>query len=176
MLARFCLSQSQATTISALDQGLGSRIVYDCASLCVENASKIVDLVYENNKSNGITGVIQWWYRLFYLHIAGTIFIAAMLRSDLFKPAVSQSWSRMMSILRAHEHLSPYVQQSVATFETLAFKISESLNQGSGQPTTLDGSSNTYFQDIFQDMGFDHDNFLFGKEDMAWLSNIDSSQ
>ncbi len=99
------------------------------------------------------------------------------MRDDLFNPMVAQSWSKALSTLRAHEHLSPFVQQCVANFEALSSKISEThYSNGAPQPSVPDRSSSTYFQDVFQDIGFDPDNFLFGKEDMAWLSNFESIQ
>jgi hypothetical protein len=111
MLARLCLSQSQLAVTSSLDQGLGDRILQDCASICVDTAQKMVALIYEHHQAEVSIGVIPWWHRMLYLHVAGTILIAAMLRADLYTPMVSQSWTKLMSALRAHEHLSPFVQQ-----------------------------------------------------------------
>ena len=84
-----------------------------------------------------------------------------------------------MSALRAHEHLSPFVQQCVATFHTLSCKITESQHLGTRGGQSLageGGAANMNFQDIFQDMGFDSDNLLFGREDMSWLGNFDPNQ
>ncbi|KAF4625816.1 hypothetical protein G7Y89_g12348 [Cudoniella acicularis] len=178
MLARLCLSHSQVAPGSALDHSLVDRLLPGFASLCIDSAQKMIALVHEQQKPDGTIGILPWWHRVFYLHVAGTILIAAMLRADLFTPTVSQSWSKAMSALRAHEYLSPFVQQCVATFQTLSSKISGTHHPGggSGQFGPPEGSSNTYFQDVFQDMGFDPDNFLFGKEDMSWLSNFESTQ
>jgi len=111
---------------------------------------------------------------VFYLHVAGTVLIAASLRTELFTPSVSQSWSRAISALQAHSHLSPFVKQCVTTFQTLSSKIRNVQHPGDGG--LPEASSTSYFQDAFQDMGFDADNFLFGKEDMSWLSNFEPAQ
>ncbi len=82
-----------------------------------------------------------------------------------------------MSALRAHEQLSPFIQQCITNFETLSSKIAESrhLDDNSQFPQP-EGFSNTNFQDIFYDVGFDPDNLLFRREDMSWLSNFDLNQ
>ena len=81
-----------------------------------------------------------------------------------------------MSTLQAHEHLGPFVQQCVTTFQMLSCKIMETHHASGGQFPSLEGYSSTYFQEVFQDMGLEPDNFLFGREDMAWLSNFDAAQ
>jgi hypothetical protein len=176
MLARVCFSQPEAAISPTVDQSLRDRMLQNCANLCVDSAQKMINLVYEYHKPVEAVGIIPWWYRIFYLYISGTIHIATMLRADLFTPMVSQSWNRAMLTLRAHEHLSPFVQQCLTTFQTLSYKITETHHSGGSQLPPLEGSSNTYFQDVFQDMGFDPDNFLFGKEDMSWLSNFEAFQ
>jgi hypothetical protein len=86
-----------------------------------------------------------------------------------------------MAALNAHEHFNPFVQQCVSTFQTLSTRILEthhgnSIIGRSQFPPSEGGPSNSYFQDLFQDLGFDPDNLLFGKDDMTWLSNFDSAQ
>jgi hypothetical protein len=176
MLARFCLTQSQSATGSAIDQGLGERVLQDCASVCVDAAQKMISLIHKHQKPDGTIGILPWWHRVFYLHVSGTILIAATLRSDLFTPTVAQSWTRVISALHAHKHLSPFIQQCTATFETLSCNILGTHRPGSYQLNPPDVSPDIYFQDIFQDIGFDPDNFLFGKDDMSWLGNFDSNQ
>jgi hypothetical protein len=177
MLARCCFSQTQVATNSAVDLGLEDHFLINCASLCVENAQKMIALVLEQYKPDGTTIVLSWWHRIFYLHVASTILVGAMLRADLFTQSVSQSWNGAMSTLRSHEHLCPFVPQCVANFESLASKISVTCHTGSSsQVPPSEGVSNIYFQDVFQDMAFDPDNFLFGKEDMAWLNSFESTQ
>jgi len=139
----------------------------------------MIDIIQEYQKAGGVIGIIPWWYRFFYLHIAGTILIAASLRAEIFTPLVSQSWDKEMEALHAHEHLSPFVQQCVTTFQTLAGKIRDShpyQQKGMGEVPTTEAGSNSYFHDAFLDMGFDQDNFLFGKEDMSWPSTLDPAQ
>lgn len=177
MLARLCLPQPQEVTSYSAGEGLGDRMLQDGAFLCIETAHKMVDLVSEHNKPDQAIGVLPWWHRILYLHVAGNILVAAMLRADLFTPMGSQYWTKAISALRAHESLSPYVQHCVETFQTLSSKISELHNPAGGSQFPLpDESLNTYFQDVFQDIGFDTENFLFGKEDMSWLGHFEAAQ
>jgi hypothetical protein len=123
MLARFCLSQSQVSTGSPLDPGLSDRMLQPCASLCLENAQKMITLVQEYHNPDESIGLLPWWHRVLYLHVAGTTLIAATLRADLFTSSISQSWNMAMATLHAHEHFSPFVQLCVATFQTLSSRI-----------------------------------------------------
>lgn len=195
MLARYCSAiihtpSTEGTAMPAHEEGLKGRVLKDCAVLCLENAQQMIALIREEHTPGGNIGTISWWHRVFYLHVAGTILVAAMLRADLFTTSASRSWGAAMVLLRAHAHLSPAVQQCVATFETLRSKISETQQQQCGHghghrtgvhvggsppaapPPDGDGHSHTYFQDVFRDVGFDPSNSLFGMEDMTWLSNI----
>lgn len=122
-------------------------------------------------------GTVIWWHRVFYLHVAGTILIAAMLRADLHTHTVSKSWDTAMLVLRSHAHLSPSIQQCITTFETLSSKISQAQQHlASDDPIALasdsGGSSTVHPQDNFQQFGFDLDSPLFGAEDMTWLVNF----
>lgn len=80
-----------------------------------------------------------------------------------------------MVLLRAHSHLSPSIQQCVTTFQTLSSKIMQAQSPTTRQAAHSDGMgpSNSYFHDVFQDIGPDVDNSLFGLEDMAWLTNFE---
>jgi hypothetical protein len=176
MLARLCFGKEDKSTPSALEECLKDRVSRECAILCVTNAQKMVDLVHEHhrNSSNPRLGicVIPWWYRIFYFHVASTILIAASLRHDLFTLKVSESWDKVMMALHEHEHLSPFITQCIAMFQALKKKIVE-MDHGRVAPDNI--IPNTYFQDVIHDMGFDPDNFLFGKEDISWLSNFEST-
>ncbi|KAI1378154.1 putative fungal-specific transcription factor [Hypoxylon crocopeplum] len=176
MLARFCLSQHQVATSPPLGQGLEDRLLQTYASLCVESSQSMIAVVYEHHNTDGAVGIIPWWSRVFYLHVAGTVLIAAMLRASLYTSSVAQSWSRAIAALQAHEHLSPFVEQCVSTFHTLSCKLTDLQQQSSGQAPPLEGPSSTYFQDVFHDMGFGADDFLFGKDAMYWLNNFEPAQ
>lgn len=131
----------------------------------------MVQTVHGEHVSGVNIGMVPWWHRVFYLHVAGTVLIAAMLQPDLYTSSVSQSWNTAMMVLRAHAHLSASIQQCVLTFQALSSKILEAQRPVSGKAAPPDGgvSTNAYFQDIFQDLVFD--NSLFGAEDLAWLGN-----
>lgn len=94
-----------------------------------------------------------------------------MLREDLWTTTTKQYWEITMSAFRALEHLSPFVKQCVENFQALSSKVLETHRSRPCVP--LDG---TYFQDLFEDIGFDADDYLFGKEDMSWLGNLETFQ
>lgn len=136
----------------------------------VEAAQKLTSLIIETLEPDEPMGLLPWWYRIYYLHIAGTIFLAAMFGSDLFTDSVSQSWRNVMDALRAHGHLSTYVQQCIRTFETLSTRILETLypnpdTSSKGNVPLEEGNSGFAFDDIFRNMDFDFNNFLFGMEE-----------
>lgn len=171
MLARLYSMKPRTAAVQATynSPSLSDRLLRECAGMCVEAAQKVTSLIIETLEPDESIGLLPWWYRIYYLHIAGTHFLAAMFGSDLFTEAVSQSWHNVMSALRAHEHLSTYVQQCIQTFETLSARI-----LGARLPSPIgawdvpheDGPSGLVFDDMFQDMGFDFDKFLFGTENI----------
>ena len=167
MLARFYSIKSSPSIAqsTANPSSLGDRLLRECARMCIETAQKLTSLIIEIHEPDEATGSLPWWYRIYYLHIAGTNFLAAMFEPDLFTESVSQSWHNNMAALRAHSHLSAYVQQCIWTFETLSARILETrypqLN-GSGDITLEEGNAGLVFDDIFRDMDFDFNNFLFG--------------
>jgi hypothetical protein len=144
---------------------LGERIIGACATVCVEAAQKLTRLIIDILEPYEPMGLLPWWYRIYYLHIAGTHFLAAMFNEELFTESVSKSWDDVMSALRAHEHLSTYVQQCIRKFETLSTRIAQTRRLN----TEVNGDFPLEFQsgdllnnDIFQDLGWNFDDFLFG--------------
>lgn len=88
-----------------------------------------------------------------------------MFGSDLFTDSVSRSWHDVLSALRAHVHLSTYVQQCICTFETLSARILQTCSTLDGREKLAEETSGCCFDDLFQDIRFDFDNFLFGADD-----------
>ncbi len=173
MLARLCFSHFPASTdVPSFDhEGLRHRALKDGASLCVDTAQAIIDVIQSHHNPGDTFGLLPWWHRVFYLHTASTILIAAMLRADLFAPMVLPAWNKAMAALRAHEHFSPSCQQYVATFQSIASRIMDTQPQpGEGQSLVADGLPNTYFQDFIHDLGLESDNLFFGTEDTSWLN------
>ncbi|KXG47595.1 Transcription factor [Penicillium griseofulvum] len=167
MLARFYSMKPDIHSLKS--PSLSHRLLRESASMCIEAAQQVALLVIESLELDEPIGLLPWWYRIYYLHIAGSNFLAAMFRSELFTDSVSQSWKDVLMALRAHEHLSPYVQQCVWTFETLAARItgkSPSLD-GIGCGLIADGPAGACFDDIFKDVNFDFDSFIFGPEDFG---------
>jgi hypothetical protein len=142
---------------------LSDRLLRESAGTYVETAQKIVSLIVETLEPEEPMGLIPWWYLIYYLHIAGTNLLAAMFKSDLFTESVSQFWSAVLSALRAHEHLSTYVQQCIWTFEILSSRILDTRfpDTAADVNLTLEEGTPGLFNNIFQDMDFDFDSFLF---------------
>lgn len=162
MLARYFSKQSHSNST-----GLSPRLLRECAVMCVEMAEKIVTMILDSIESNEAIGLLPWWYRVYYLHIAGITFLAAML-GDLFTESVSQSWNSMLTSLREHVHLSIFIPQCIATFETLSQRILETRNPSvnSGGDSALDDdTAGLCFDDLFKDLDLDFSSFLFGIED-----------
>lgn len=160
MLARFY-------SMKSLMAILGHRLLKEGAGMCVETAQKIVSLIVETLAPEQSLGLIPWWYRIYYLHISGTNLLAAMFRANLFTDPVAQSWSAVLSALRAHEHLSTYVHQCIWTFETLSSRILDTRTPDTAADVnlTLEEGTPGLFNNIFQDMDFDFDSFLFRTDD-----------
>ncbi|KAK8075463.1 fungal-specific transcription factor [Apiospora hydei] len=172
LLARFYSMKSHmaATPPSAKASSLSDRLFRDCASLCIDSAQAVVGLIIETLEPGESLGLLPWWYRVYYLHIAGTTFLAAMLTQELYTDSVAQSWGSVISGLKQHEHLSAYVQQCICTFETLAARILESRNSGATDhwSTQLDDNSFGFvIDDLFCDAGFDLDGFAFAADDVV---------
>lgn len=205
MLARHCLSRIPAApndTTAGRSGSLNPRIIQDCAALCVENAQKMIALIVDEcsaagypdapavvgaaaaaaaNADAGPSGTIPWWYRVFYLHLAGVVLMAATLQPSLCTPTASESWARVMAALRAHEHLSPFVSQCLATFETLSAGMCSQQEAPQyvapvaeeGTPGNLDAASMPPLHDVlFQDIVFETEAMFFGMEDHSWVSSF----
>jgi hypothetical protein len=170
MLARYYCMNSQTTSSQETSDpsSLSDRLLKECAGMCIEAAQRVTSLIIETIEPDQSMGILPWWYRIYYLHIAGINFLAAMFSPDLFTEPVSQSWDSVMSALRAHEHLSMFVQQCIETFETLSARIMESQHPAptSNNNVALGKGAGGFFNDIFQGENFDFDNFLFNAEDI----------
>ena len=86
---------------------------------------------------------------------------------------VLEAWEQALSMLQAHEHLSPVVQQSITALQAISSKVWEMNPPDTGAVSAApDGHSNAFVDDLFRDMGFDPMNPPFGLEDMQWLNNF----
>jgi hypothetical protein len=162
ILARFYSMRSHATAtpMSEKAPSLSDRLSQECAGLCVDSARALASLVIQTLKAGESLGLLPWWYRIYYLHIAGTTFLAAMFVPDLYTDSVVQSWRSVISALRDHQHLSAYVQECICTFETLAARIlnPQSSNALNNTNTPFpDGDLGFVFDDLFYDAGLDFD-------------------
>ncbi|KAK9780260.1 putative Zn(2)-C6 fungal-type domain-containing protein [Seiridium cardinale] len=162
MLARLYRQNPEPSTCQT-PSSLSDRLGKECANMCIEGAQKVTALVKETLETNATIGLLPWWYRLYFLHIPGTIFLAAMFRSELFTDEVEQSWHDVIACLRKHAHLSAYVPQCIDTFETLSKRILEtrSINGEGGHRVQLEEHTPDFlFEDIFHDINFSFDDFL----------------
>ena len=174
MLARFCLPPSQVECApTPVDQDLRARILRDGAKLCVENAQNLITLLYESCGSNEGIGILPWWYRVYYLIIASQHLIASMLRPEIFASLAVEFWSKAMSALCAHEHLSPSVKRCIAAFQKTWQKVTDLGHLGSDQCLPPAGISTAWFQDVFQHIGFEAENPFLGIESPAWLDDFE---
>ncbi|KAH8890721.1 putative fungal-specific transcription factor [Thozetella sp. PMI_491] len=174
MLARLYSVKSHTahTPESSYPPSFGDRLLKEGAGMCVEAAQSLTSLIVKTLEPDESMGLLPWWYRIYFLHIAGTNFLAAMLKTELFNPSVAQSWQDCTSALRAHEHLSTYVQQCLRSFETLSARVIEArcLNDDSnGNAQVEDGAFSFLVDDIFQDVNFDLNDLLFNTADSTVL-------
>ncbi|KAK2608940.1 hypothetical protein QQS21_002516 [Conoideocrella luteorostrata] len=172
LLARFYSVKTHTPTAgppeSRKSSSLSDRLLKECAAMCVETAQRVTSLIIDTLEPGESIGLLPWWYRIYYLHIAGITFLAAMFTPELFDESISQSWRDVMSTLRSHVHLSAYVQQCIAIFETLSTRILETRKPKSdgGESVQPDeGADDFLMEDIFQDFGLDFNNYLFGTDD-----------
>lgn len=140
--------------------------------MCVSIAQAIVSQMDECREVDAASvGVLPWWHRIFYLHLASTVLITARLRNELTSsPLASQSWNQAMTALQAHEHLSSFVGQCIASFETLASKISSATAPSRDNEPLI--SQTASVQEIYHDMT-NLEIFAFGIDDMTWLDRFD---
>jgi hypothetical protein len=169
ILARYYLTRSHTTATPTSEKAfsLSDRLFRECAGLCVDSARALASLVIQTLKADESLGLLPWWYRIYYLHIAGTTFLAAMSVPDLYTDSVAQSWRSIISALRDHQHLSAYVQECICTFETLAAAIlnlqsSNALNNM--KISSTDGDLGFVFDDLFYGAGLDFDGFGYSND------------
>ncbi|GAQ05982.1 hypothetical protein ALT_3303 [Aspergillus lentulus] len=173
VIARLCLSHGQTQKVPPpAETSVGDHVLEACATLCVENAQKLIMLVQECSRPDR-TGLIPWWYRVFYLYIAMQHLIAAMLRPDLFGSLVPKSWNTAVSVFSAHEHLSLSVRRCLNKLQMMWQRVIDihSPPTHEAPPSSMD--YNTGLQDIFGYLGFNAQMPLFGLDDSAWLDNVD---
>ncbi|KAJ0418845.1 fungal-specific transcription factor domain-containing protein [Aspergillus carlsbadensis] len=208
MLARiYCMASNPASPAPRPTSATGSlrnRLLQNAATMCLEAAQQITTLVTETLEPNAYPhphshpnqpsqiALLPWWYRIYYLHIAGANFLAAMLHQELFTEAVARSWEAVLAALRAHGHLCTYAGHCARAFERLAERIQRvgggvggglracgssrdagginagSMNVGVGASSLqIDQSPpGICFDELFQDIDFEMNGLLFG----AWDS------
>jgi hypothetical protein len=172
ILARFYSMRSHTAATPPGERGptLSDRLFRECAGLCVDSAQALASLIIETLKPGESLGLLPWWYRIYYLHIAGTTFLAAMFVSNLYTDSVAQSWSSVISALREHQHLSAYVPECIYTFETLAARIlkPQSLGFFDNIKTAFgDDDFSFVFDDLFYDTGLDFDKFVYSNDNVV---------
>lgn len=170
MLARCCFLQQSSCAVSDphYDTSYKGHMIRHGALQCVEAAQKMISLVDKDSERS--TPKVPWWYRIFHLHMAGTILLAAMQSVDLFTPAVSESWQQTLSVIKRHEHLCLYVPQFASLFQSLSRKIRQP-----GQSDSPEELSDAQFHDMFEEFGLNNDGFLFDDVNETWLNTVPSN-
>ncbi|PIG81167.1 C6 transcription factor [Aspergillus arachidicola] len=165
-IAHFCLPHLQPQKSN--EPSLADHITQTHATLCVTNAQKLIALIQTCSQQDN-TGLIPWWYRVFFLYIAMQHLIAAMLRPDVFAKVVLESWNTAVSVLSAHEHLSPSVGKCLNKLRLMWGKVNDIQ-----APVTHEVLSDCDmgWRDVFQYLGFDAEMSLFGMDDSVWLGDI----
>ncbi|KAK2029223.1 hypothetical protein LX32DRAFT_663389 [Colletotrichum zoysiae] len=189
MLACFCLSQSPEPAQTHED--LSSRVVQQCAMVCVEAAQSLISFIVQFQRHDGSLGLLPaWWYRVFYIYTAATVLVAARLRPAVFSsPDISRSWNQAMGLLHDHENLGPSARRCAAALQILSTKVFQDQQP---QPAALPNSevnpavpnvSNDQqesfdmpFPYLTQDAtAFDMDAISFDVSDFSWLNSMPGS-
>jgi hypothetical protein len=175
MVARCCFLQHSSFAVSDphFDLSYKGHMIRHGAQQCVENAQRMISLVDKNSGTGESTHNLPWWYRIYHLHVAGTILLAAMQSAVLYTEAVSESWQQMLSVIKRHEHLCSFVPQFASLFQSLSRKASHVRQPG--RTDSLEELSDTQFHDTFEDFGFHTDSILFDDVDESWLNTFTSS-
>ncbi|KAI9714706.1 MAG: hypothetical protein M1828_001135 [Chrysothrix sp. TS-e1954] len=169
MLARLCFPQfSPGNAPLNSSASLESRVLQDCASLCMESTERLLSLVCSTCGYGADGGTLPWWYRVFYLFVASQHLLAATLRPDLFGSMVLESWTTAMSTLSAHEHLSPAIKRCVSSFQKMSQKVTNSFQTETDIPTQPDYLPDFDVQAFFQQSGFEMQDLYFENNDIAW--------
>ncbi|KKP04951.1 hypothetical protein THAR02_02972 [Trichoderma harzianum] len=176
MVARCCFMQNNAPVAAdaQFESSYMGQMIQHGAFQCILNAQRMIALLDKDCNANESAYTIPWWSRIFYLHVAGTILLTAMQSTSLFTEAVSDSWQQTLSVFKKHEHLSQYIPQYTALFQSLARKASH-MRYPPEHTGFMEELSDTQFHDTFLEFGFYNDNFLFDEPDETWFISFPAS-
>ncbi|KAL6797213.1 hypothetical protein GGI42DRAFT_90536 [Trichoderma sp. SZMC 28013] len=176
MVARCCFMQNNAPVAADVqfESSYKGHMIQHGAFQCILNAQRMIALLDKNCNANEYACRMPWWSRIFYLHMAGTILLAAMQSTSLFTEAVSDSWQQTLSVFKKHEHLSLYIPQYATLFQSLARKASH-MRHPPENTGFMEELSDTQFHDTFLEFGFHNDDFLFDETDDTWLNSFSTS-
>ncbi|KAL7809294.1 hypothetical protein V8C26DRAFT_412227 [Trichoderma gracile] len=166
MVARCCFMEQNPLVAAEtqFESSYKGHMIQHGASQCIEYARKMILLIDENSKATEPSYMLPWWHRIFYLHVAVTILLAAMQSATLFTEAASDTWRQALSAFKRHEHLSAYVTHCLSLFQSLSEKASY-IRHPLGHTDVPGGLSDAQFHDTFGDFGFHTDSFLFDDAD-----------
>ncbi|KAF6807257.1 C6 transcription factor [Colletotrichum sojae] len=199
MLARFCLTQGPPSPSETHDD-LSSRVMQQCAVVCVEAAQSLISVIVRFQRHDGTLGLLPaWWYRVFYIYTAATVLVAARLRPAVFSSLdVARSWNQAMALLHDHENLGPSPRRCAAALQILSAKVFQEQQPqaqpvtgpagpeadagtvaASGVPGGIPGEQHETFDMPFpylgQDAAFDMDAITFDVNDFSWLNSMPGS-
>ncbi|KAK1585402.1 fungal-specific transcription factor [Colletotrichum navitas] len=188
MLACFCLSQSPEP--SRVCDDLSSRVVQQCAMVCVEAAQSLISVIVQFQRHDGSLGLLPaWWYRVFYIYTAAAVLVAARLRPAVFSSLdISRSWNQAMGLLHDHESLGPSARRCAAALQILSTKMFQehqpqsttlpNTEVSSAVPGMSNGQQETFdmpFSYMTQDTAFNMDAISFDMSDFSWLNSMPGS-
>ncbi|KAF6793011.1 fungal specific transcription factor [Colletotrichum musicola] len=190
MLARFCLTQGPPSPSETHDD-LSSRVMQQCAVVCVEAAQSLISVIVRFQRHDGTLGLLPaWWYRVFYIYTAATVLVAARLRPAVFSSLdVARSWNQAMALLHDHENLGPSPRRCAAALQILSAKVfqeqqpqAQTVTGPAGSEAdagTVAASGHETFDMPFpylgQDAAFDIDAITFDVNDFSWLNSMPGS-
>ncbi|KAK0112702.1 hypothetical protein ONS95_014439 [Cadophora gregata] len=190
ILSRFCLPQSRplyAGTI--LDESVGERMSFQCSALCLTAAHNLIGHISTHFRSRGKIGMLPaWWYCIFYIYTASTIFLTSRLRPALEQSSpiysIAESWSSAIEMLKALCCHGELAERCVAALEILSATISaatvSAVDEQAGGGTESGDIGRVGGPDGIasgMEPGIGHapegfPNVVFDFEDMSWLNNI----
>jgi hypothetical protein len=148
------------------------QLIHSCAATCIKNAQDMVSAIQVSGQPNGTSeNQMPWWVRLFYMHIAATVLVVAMLRTDLSSSlGVSESWDFLMALLHMCERFTPFIPQYIDAFKTLASEVAALRREDSGGLPLAEQPGSPLLQDFLRDE-FYSNSYPWNLDDIFYMMN-----
>jgi hypothetical protein len=149
------------TSPDIVKESLDHHVIRGCATACIDNAKKSVDLLFDHQTPYR-NEALPWWIVTFYVHNAATLLMTAMLHPELRGIDTTGTWGRAMSIFSAQEHISPFITKNRDMFLNLSEKIMSLHHADFDLQDILFGATDPVDSDIFK------------LADMSWLGELET--